>query len=136
MPRAPRAVSVPPGLEWWRGEPGGADWLARLPRLVAECAELWSLRLGAAFHDAHISYVAPAELPDGRRAVLKVNFPEPESERVETARWIVSEIEGATEEARAAAAEPARRVHSPCTPSCARTRRSCRDSAPGPASRA
>ena len=81
MPRAPRAVSVPPGLEWWRGEPGGADWLARLPRLVAECAELWSLRLGAAFHDAHISYVAPAELPDGRRAVLKVNFPEPESER-------------------------------------------------------
>jgi streptomycin 6-kinase len=31
--------------------------------------------------EAHVAYVAPAELPDGRRAVLKVNFPEPESER-------------------------------------------------------
>jgi len=73
-------VRVPSALEWWRGEPGGAAWLERLPRLVAECAELWSLRLGAPF-EAHISYVARAELPDGRRAVLKVNFPEPESER-------------------------------------------------------
>jgi streptomycin 6-kinase len=73
-------VRVPSALEWWRGEPGGAAWLERLPRLVAECAELWSLRLGAPF-EAHISYVTRAELPDGRRAVLKVNFPEPESER-------------------------------------------------------
>lgn len=73
-------MRVPSALEWWRGEPGGAAWLERLPRLVAECAELWSLRLAEPF-EAHISYVAPAELPDGRRAVLKVNFPEPESER-------------------------------------------------------
>jgi streptomycin 6-kinase len=73
-------VRVPSALEWWRGEPGGGAWLDRLPRLVAECAELWSLRLGTPF-EAHISYVAGAELADGRRAVLKVNFPEPESER-------------------------------------------------------
>lgn len=73
-------MRVPSALEWWRGEPGGAAWLERLPRLVAECAELWSLRLTEPF-EAHISYVAPAELPDGRRVVLKVNFPEPESER-------------------------------------------------------
>jgi len=73
-------VRVPSALEWWRGEPGGAAWLERLPRLVAECAELWSLRLGQAF-EAHISFVAPAGLADGRRAVLKINFPEPEGER-------------------------------------------------------
>jgi len=73
-------VRVPSALEWWRGEPAGGAWLDSLPRLVAECAELWSLRLGTPF-EAHISYVASAELADGRRAVLKVNFPEPESER-------------------------------------------------------
>jgi len=73
-------VKVPSALEWWLGEPGGAAWLERLPRLVAECVELWSLRLGEPF-EAHISFVAPADLPDGRRAVLKVNFPEPEGER-------------------------------------------------------
>jgi streptomycin 6-kinase len=72
-------VSVPSALEWWRREPGGAEWLDRLPRLVEECAERWSLRLGAAF-DAHISLVLAAELADGTSAVLKVNFPEPESE--------------------------------------------------------
>jgi streptomycin 6-kinase len=74
-------VSVPPGLEWWREEPGGAEWLDRLPGLVAECAEQWGLRVGDPFHDAHISWVAPADLPDGPRGVLKINFPEPESER-------------------------------------------------------
>jgi len=80
VPRAPRRVNVPKGLEWWRNEPGGAAWLERLPRLVAECADLWGLRLGAPYHCAHISYVAPARLPDGTPVVLKVNFPEPESE--------------------------------------------------------
>jgi streptomycin 6-kinase len=68
-------------LEWWRGEPGGADWLDRLPDLVAECAEQWELRVGDPFHDAHVSWVAPADLPDGTPGVLKINFPERESER-------------------------------------------------------
>ncbi|MGH3112828.1 MAG: aminoglycoside phosphotransferase family protein, partial [Gaiellaceae bacterium] len=63
-------MKVPAALEWWRGEPGGVAWLERLPDIVAECAELWSLRLGEPF-EAHISYVAAVELPDGRRAVLK-----------------------------------------------------------------
>jgi streptomycin 6-kinase len=74
-------VSVPPGLEWWREEPGGAKWLDRLPGLIAECAEQWRLGVGEPFHDAHISWVAPADLPDGTRGVLKINFPERESER-------------------------------------------------------
>jgi streptomycin 6-kinase len=73
-------VRIPSGLDWWRREPGGPEWLERLPRLVEECAESWSLRLDDPFEPAHVSYVAAAELADGTRAVLKVNFPEAESE--------------------------------------------------------
>jgi streptomycin 6-kinase len=73
-------VKVPAGLGWWREHPGGADWLDRLPELAAECAERWSLRLGEPFEGSHVSLVAPVELPDRTRAVLKINFPEPESE--------------------------------------------------------
>jgi streptomycin 6-kinase len=54
--------------------------LANLPFLAAECAEQWSLRLGAPFEPGHISLVVPAERADGTQAVLKINFPEPESE--------------------------------------------------------
>jgi streptomycin 6-kinase len=66
-------------LGWWRTEPGGAAWLERLPRLVEECAAAWGLHVRAPF-PATVSYVAPAALRDGTQAVLKINFPEPESE--------------------------------------------------------
>ena len=79
MPRPP--LRIPSQLEWWRREPGGAEWLDRLPRLVAECAELWSLHVGEPYEGGEVAWVAPAELPDGAPAVLKVNFPERESER-------------------------------------------------------
>jgi streptomycin 6-kinase len=71
---------LPPGLDRWRTVPGGAGWLERLPRLAAECAERWSLRLGEPFEPARISLVVPAWLQDGTRAVLKLTFPEPDSE--------------------------------------------------------
>lgn len=74
-------MRIPAGLEWWRGESGGAGWLDGLPRLVERCAERWSLRLGEPFEPASVSLVVPAVLPDGTGAVLKLNFPEPESER-------------------------------------------------------
>jgi streptomycin 6-kinase len=94
-----RAPRVPAGLDWWRTQPGGAAWLERLPRLVVECGAQWGLDVGAPFEpDAHraspttatvparpstgatISWVAPATRADGTPAVLKVSFPEPESE--------------------------------------------------------
>jgi len=56
------------------GEPGGAAWLERLPRLASECAEQWGLGLGRPFEPAGVSFVAPVVLPDGEPAVLKVNF--------------------------------------------------------------
>jgi streptomycin 6-kinase len=71
---------VHPGLEWLRASPEGSAWLERLPRLLRECAEQWSLRVGAAFPYAFASLVAPATLPDGDVAVLKIQFPDRESE--------------------------------------------------------
>lgn len=72
---------IPRGLEWRRSVPGGAAWLDRLPGLVAECADRWRLEVAAPFEPASVSFVAAARLMDGSSAVLKVNFPEPESER-------------------------------------------------------
>jgi streptomycin 6-kinase len=74
-------VRVPHGLSWWRTKPGGSEWLAALPAIVGGCVEQWSLALGEAFEPAHISLVVQVVLPDGAPAVLKVNFPEPESEQ-------------------------------------------------------
>jgi streptomycin 6-kinase len=68
-------VVVPESLGWWRGMPGGAEWLERLPQLAAECAERWGLELGAPFEGGNISLVVPAG-----DVVLKINFPEEESE--------------------------------------------------------
>jgi streptomycin 6-kinase len=67
------------GLAWWKTLPDGAEWLRDLPKLVEGCVHDWQLTLGAPFEPGSVAWVAPAELPDGRRAVLKVNFPDMES---------------------------------------------------------
>ncbi len=67
-------VEIPSKLGWWRETPAGAAWLDRLPRLVAECAELWSLELEPPFARGSVAYCAPAG-----DAVLKLNFPDEES---------------------------------------------------------
>jgi streptomycin 6-kinase len=74
------SAEAPPGLSWWRKQPGGADWLDRLPRLVGECAALWGLEVGPAYPGSHVSLVAPVTRGDGTPAVLKINFPDEESE--------------------------------------------------------
>jgi streptomycin 6-kinase len=61
-------------MAWWRGVPDGAAWLHVLPRLAAECAQLWSLRLGTPFEGSNMSLVLPAETDDGIRTVLKLSF--------------------------------------------------------------
>jgi streptomycin 6-kinase len=55
--------------------PGGAAWLDRLPRLAAECADLWKLDLETPFAASNASLVVPAG-----DTVLKLNPPEDESE--------------------------------------------------------
>ncbi|MBM2823118.1 MAG: aminoglycoside/hydroxyurea antibiotic resistance kinase [Thermoleophilia bacterium] len=74
-------MRVPAGLDWWRDVSGGAEWLASLPSIVEACAELWTLRVGAPFTGGNVSLVVQVECEDGTPAVLKVNFPDEESER-------------------------------------------------------
>jgi streptomycin 6-kinase len=60
-------MRIPAALaEEWRHEP---DWLDALPRLVADCAEMWSLELEEPVDTPH-SLVVPA-----RHVVLKLNAP-------------------------------------------------------------
>jgi streptomycin 6-kinase len=72
---------IPRGLMWWASEPGGAAWLERLPLLIARCADRWRLQIQAPIEPASVSYVAPVLQEDGSKAILKINFPERESER-------------------------------------------------------
>ncbi|MEO8422788.1 MAG: aminoglycoside phosphotransferase family protein [Actinomycetota bacterium] len=58
----------------------GRDWLARLPGLADDCAEQWSLTLGEPFTYAFASLALPATREDGSAAVLKIQFPDRESE--------------------------------------------------------
>lgn len=54
-------------------------WLARLPDLVGAVRAEWGLRLGRPYAGGSGAWVAPAELPSGERAVLKVGFPHREA---------------------------------------------------------
>ena len=49
----------------------GADWLAALPTLIAECARRWRLVVDEPFADLSYHFVAPARRADGTQAVLK-----------------------------------------------------------------
>lgn len=82
-------VDLPDGLGWVRRLPAGREWLATLPGRLGACVERWGLRLGRPFPDAFASLALPAELPDGTRAVLKLQYPEPDSahEATALARW-------------------------------------------------
>jgi streptomycin 6-kinase len=73
-------MRVPASLDWWRDVPGGAEWLDTLPTIVDACAELWGLRVGRPFAGGNVSLVVAVERGE-ERAVLKVNFPEEETER-------------------------------------------------------
>ncbi|MFF4607086.1 aminoglycoside phosphotransferase family protein [Streptomyces sp. NPDC001339] len=75
-----RFPALLPVVEQMGRTASGRSWLARLPGMVREIEERWQLRLGAPFHGGSCSWVAPAELPDGTAAVLKVTWPHREAE--------------------------------------------------------
>jgi len=56
----------------------GLEWLDRLPSIIADCAQRWSLTVGAPFEPLSYNYVAPAVRPDGLDVVLKIGVPNPE----------------------------------------------------------
>jgi streptomycin 6-kinase len=68
------------GLAWMRTFDEGREWLARLPGLVEACADAWSLTLGDPFPYAYASLALPVTRRDGSAAVLKIQFPDRESE--------------------------------------------------------
>jgi streptomycin 6-kinase len=82
-------LSLPSRLRWLRGSSGGRAWLERLPQLVGDCAERWGLRIGEPFPYAFASLAMPVTGSDGTAAVLKIQFPDRESEHeaAALARW-------------------------------------------------
>ena len=55
-------------------------WLERVPDLVADCVEEWELVLGEPYEPGAAGHALRAELPDGRPAVLKLIYPDRETE--------------------------------------------------------
>jgi streptomycin 6-kinase len=76
--------AIPERLRWIADFPGGAAWLARLPELVNECVEQWSLDVEPPYEYANVSLALPAG-----DAVLKISFPhwESEHEAAALAHW-------------------------------------------------
>ncbi len=74
-------IRLPNRLLHLTHQEGGQSWIESVPGVAAEVAELWALReLGEPFADSSVSLVLPAELPDGRPVVLKLQFPHRESD--------------------------------------------------------
>ena len=73
-------MRIPAALDWWRRVPGGTAWLDRLPGIVAACAERWSLEIGAPLEGGKVALVLSATAAEGVPVVLKVSFPDEDSE--------------------------------------------------------
>lgn len=71
---------TPSALAWLRKSEGGREWLRELPIRVDRLAEKWALSLQPAYPKSYVSIVFPAALRDGTPAVLKIQWPHPESE--------------------------------------------------------
>lgn len=50
-------------------------WLAELPALIEQVRDEFGLRLSPPLHGGSCSWVAPAELPDGTRVIVKIGWP-------------------------------------------------------------
>jgi len=70
---------IPPNLHWLDTSSPGREWLRELPSRVARCVEKWALRLESPYQQSFVSIVFPATRSDGSSAVLKVQWPHPES---------------------------------------------------------
>ena len=65
----------------WRAKPAGRAWLAKLPQTIVQLQRRWSLELGTPFDSGTCAGVAPATMPDGTAAVLKLGVPHMEAEQ-------------------------------------------------------
>lgn len=53
----------------------GRRWINRLPEIVGEIEQKWSLRIEQPFPNLSYHYVAPCVLREGGEAVIKIGFP-------------------------------------------------------------
>lgn len=56
----------------------GDEWLQRLPAILTQCAQRWSLTVMPHFSNLSYNYVAPARRADGTAAILKLGVPNAE----------------------------------------------------------
>jgi streptomycin 6-kinase len=68
------------GLQWLAASERGRQWLSTLDDVVDELAEKWSLSIQEPFGYAFTSIALPVTRSDRSPAVLKVQFPDRESE--------------------------------------------------------
>ena len=80
---------IPPRLKWLEASSEGRAWLCDLPARVQACVDLWALRPESPYTESHVSLVLPVTQSDKTPAVLKLQFPHPESEHEAEAltRW-------------------------------------------------
>jgi streptomycin 6-kinase len=57
------------------GEPGARDWIRDLPALISAVRDEFGVTLAAPLHGGSCSWVAPATMPDGTAAILKIGWP-------------------------------------------------------------
>lgn len=75
------AIALPGTLQAYAGRgPDWSAWLDRLPRLVGELLDEWSLTLDGEVAHGHTALVLPVRTAAGRPAVLKVGWPHDEAE--------------------------------------------------------
>jgi streptomycin 6-kinase len=82
--------SVPAGVEAMAGRgPQWADWVVSLPSISRRVAGQWDLRPDGAPRHGHCSLVLPVRTAAGAAAVLKIGFPDQQSEHEHLAlrRW-------------------------------------------------
>lgn len=57
---------------------GGAEWLAELSSIIAQCEVQWGLKAHEHFPTLSYNYAAPATMADGTAVVLKIGVPRDE----------------------------------------------------------
>ena len=78
---------IPLRLKWLEKSSEGRAWLGDLSSRIQACADLWALRLEPPYTESYVSLVLPVTQSDKTPAVLKLQFPHPESEHEADALW-------------------------------------------------
>ncbi len=90
MAARPSLDPLPDGVLGMAGRGGDwADWVDGLPRLVRDLFDEWELAQDGLMMHGFVGLVVPVRAVDGAEAVLKVSFPDEESEHEHLAlqRW-------------------------------------------------